>query len=109
MTTNSFGARSSLRVGEREYEIYRLDALHAVGVIDDPADTEPFHRILVEHLPERFGLFVILVLGEAVGGRATPPSAPVDSTVPPAAIDRAVTLRWWAMSTSRPTSHALDN
>jgi len=31
-------------------------------------DRTPLH---VEHLPERFGLFVILVLGEAVGGAAT--------------------------------------
>ena len=29
MTRNSFGARSTLRVGEREYEIYRLDAAGA--------------------------------------------------------------------------------
>jgi low temperature requirement protein LtrA len=31
-------------------------------------DRAPLH---MEHLPERFGLFVILVLGEAVGGAAT--------------------------------------
>ncbi|HEX8497957.1 MAG TPA: low temperature requirement protein A, partial [Actinomycetales bacterium] len=31
-------------------------------------DKTPLH---MEHLPERFGLFVILVLGEAVGGAAT--------------------------------------
>lgn len=31
-------------------------------------DTVPLH---IEHLPERFGLLVILVLGEAVGGAAT--------------------------------------
>ncbi len=30
--TNSFGARSTLRVGEKEYEIYRLDALEQRGV-----------------------------------------------------------------------------
>ena len=34
----------------------------------------------------------LALLGEAVGGRATPPSAPVDPTVPPAAMDRAVSL-----------------
>ena len=28
---NSFGARSTLRVGKREYEIYRLDALDKTG------------------------------------------------------------------------------
>ena len=27
MSTNSFGARSELEVGERRFEIYRLDAL----------------------------------------------------------------------------------
>ena len=27
MSTNSFGSRASLRVGDRQYEIYRLDAL----------------------------------------------------------------------------------
>ena len=31
-------------------------------------DSAPLH---MEHLPERFGLFIILVLGEAVGGAAT--------------------------------------
>jgi aconitate hydratase len=31
MARNSFGARSTLHVGEREYEIYRLDALEAAG------------------------------------------------------------------------------
>jgi low temperature requirement protein LtrA len=31
-------------------------------------DRSPLH---MEHLPERFGLFIILVLGEAVGGAAT--------------------------------------
>jgi hypothetical protein len=30
-TTNSFGARASLSVGEREYEIYRLEVLRAAG------------------------------------------------------------------------------
>ncbi len=48
MTTNSFGARSSLRVGEREYEIYRLDALDATA-----ADLQrlPYSlRILLENL-----------------------------------------------------------
>jgi hypothetical protein len=30
-TTNSFGARASLSVGEREYEIYKLDVLRAAG------------------------------------------------------------------------------
>ena len=30
--SNSFGARATLKVGEREYEIYRLDAL---GLTDE--------------------------------------------------------------------------
>jgi len=30
--TNSFNARSTLRVGEREYTIYRLDALEKQGI-----------------------------------------------------------------------------
>ncbi len=29
--SNSFGARSTLRVGDKEYEIYRLDALEGRG------------------------------------------------------------------------------
>src|SRR5579872_2499342 len=32
MSANSFGSRSSLRVGEKEYEIYRLDALDRQGI-----------------------------------------------------------------------------
>jgi aconitate hydratase len=45
---NSFGARSSLRVGDREYEIFRLDALKAHGV--DPARLPYSLRILLENL-----------------------------------------------------------
>jgi low temperature requirement protein LtrA len=44
-----------------------LDALGPV-VATRREDRAPLH---MEHLPERFGLFVILVLGEAVGGAAT--------------------------------------
>ena len=48
MSRNSFGARSTLHVGEREYEIFRLDAVHA-------ADADLLHlpyslRILLENL-----------------------------------------------------------
>ena len=45
-------------------------AVDAVGpvVATWRGDRAPLH---MEHLPERFGLFVILVLGEAVGGAAT--------------------------------------
>ena len=32
MSANSFGSRSSLRVGEKEYEIHRLDALDKQGI-----------------------------------------------------------------------------
>ena len=32
MSANSFGSRSSLRLGEKEYEIYRLDALDKQGI-----------------------------------------------------------------------------
>ncbi|WP_129633450.1 aconitate hydratase AcnA [Candidatus Oscillochloris fontis] len=46
--TNSFGARSTLRVGEHEYEIYRLDALAQHGV---NLSRLPFSlRILLENL-----------------------------------------------------------
>ncbi|MEI8306314.1 MAG: aconitate hydratase AcnA [Chloroflexales bacterium] len=46
--TNSFGARSTLRVGDNEYEIYRLDALVAHGV---NLGRLPFSlRILLENL-----------------------------------------------------------
>ena len=45
-------------------------AMDAVGpvVATRREDRAPLH---MEHLPERFGLFIILVLGEAVGGAAT--------------------------------------
>ncbi|MEI7644181.1 MAG: aconitate hydratase AcnA [Chloroflexales bacterium] len=46
--TNSFGARSTLRVGDHEYEIYRLDALVSRGV---NLGRLPFSlRILLENL-----------------------------------------------------------
>ena len=52
MTQNnldSFGARSTLTVGERSYEIYRLDALTNAGV--GPVDRLPFSlRVLIENL-----------------------------------------------------------
>lgn len=46
--TNSFGARSTLRVGDKEYEIYRLDALagHGVNLSRLPYSL----RILLENL-----------------------------------------------------------
>jgi aconitate hydratase len=46
--TNSFGARSTLRVGDNQYEIYRLDALEQQGV---NLGRLPFSlRILLENL-----------------------------------------------------------
>ncbi len=45
---NSFGARDILRVGEREYEIFRLEALERVGM---PVGRLPYSlRILLENL-----------------------------------------------------------
>src|SRR5690606_858167 len=46
--SNSFGARASLRVGAREYEIYRLDALTGSGI---DVQRLPYSlRILLENL-----------------------------------------------------------
>jgi aconitate hydratase len=45
---NSFGARSSLKVGNREYEIYRLAALGGAGA--DPARLPYSLRVLLESL-----------------------------------------------------------
>src|SRR5512135_1011226 len=48
MSANSFGSRSSLRVGEKEYEIFRLDALDQQGISTKHL---PFSlRILLENL-----------------------------------------------------------
>jgi aconitate hydratase len=47
MASNSFGARSSLAVGDRSYEIFRLDALASVG---DVARLPFSLRILLENL-----------------------------------------------------------
>jgi len=32
MSSNSFGARASLKVGNKEYELYRIDALDKQGI-----------------------------------------------------------------------------
>ena len=32
MSSNSFNSRSSLKVGDKEYEIYRIDALDQQGI-----------------------------------------------------------------------------
>ena len=48
MSLNSFGARATLDVGNRDYEIYRLDALDKQGI---PTQHLPFSlRILLENL-----------------------------------------------------------
>ena len=48
MSVNSFGSRSTLKVGDKEYEIYRLDALDQQGI---PTKHLPFSlRILLENL-----------------------------------------------------------
>ena len=46
--SNSFGSRSTLRVGDKQYEIYRLDALDKAG---HKTSHLPYtHRILLENL-----------------------------------------------------------
>src|SRR5208283_3284668 len=48
MSVNSFNSRSSLKVGKKEYEIYRLDALDKQGISTTHL---PFSlRILLENL-----------------------------------------------------------
>jgi aconitate hydratase len=48
MTTNSFGARAQLRVGDRSYQIWRLDALARAGL--DIARLPYSLKILLENL-----------------------------------------------------------
>ena len=48
MTTNSFGARSQLRVGARAYRIFRLEALAKAGF--DVARLPYSLKILLENL-----------------------------------------------------------
>src|SRR5947199_6459786 len=48
MSLNSFGARATLKVGDKTYEIYRIDALDKQGI---PTKHLPFSlRILLENL-----------------------------------------------------------
>ncbi len=48
---DSFGARSTLGVGDREYEIFRLDAVRGEGLPDDAVDSLPFSlKVLLENL-----------------------------------------------------------
>src|ERR671929_1864160 len=46
--TNSFGSRSTLRVGSKEYDIFRLDALDKQGI--STRHLPYAHRILLENL-----------------------------------------------------------
>ena len=49
VSKNSFGARDTLAVGNRSYEVYRLDALHKRGI--GHVDKLPFSiRVLIENL-----------------------------------------------------------
>ena len=48
MNLDSFGARSRLSVGDRSYEVFRLDA-----VVDDPRQLPYAIRVLVENLLRR--------------------------------------------------------
>ena len=48
---NTFGSRSTLRVGDREYEIYRIDALDKQGI--STAKLPYSLRILLENLLRR--------------------------------------------------------
>ena len=48
MTLNSFGARSRLSVGDRDYDIFRLDS-----IVDDPRTLPYALRILLENLLRR--------------------------------------------------------
>ena len=45
MTTDSFGAKARLSVGDRDYGVFRLDA-----VLDDPRRLPYSLRILLENL-----------------------------------------------------------
>ncbi len=48
MSTNSFGARATFKVGNKEYELYRIDALDKQGISTKHL---PFSlRILLENL-----------------------------------------------------------
>ena len=49
--SDSFGARSTLRVGEREFEIFRLKALESEGV--DVSRLPYSLRILLENMLRR--------------------------------------------------------
>ncbi|MEJ7796727.1 MAG: aconitase family protein, partial [Nocardioides sp.] len=48
---DSFGAKSTLSVGDRDYEIFRLDAVTGDGIPDDAVGSLPFSlKVLLENL-----------------------------------------------------------
>ncbi len=50
-TTDSFGAKGTLEVGERSYEIYRLSAVTGEGLPDGAVDSLPYSlKVLLENL-----------------------------------------------------------
>jgi hypothetical protein len=50
-STDSFGAKGTLEVGDQSYEIYRLSAVRGDGVPDDAVDSLPYSlKILLENL-----------------------------------------------------------
>src|SRR4051812_20033278 len=50
-SVDSFGARGTLEVGERSYEIYRLSAVSGEGLADDAVDSLPYSlKVLLENL-----------------------------------------------------------
>ena len=40
---NSFGSKSTLQVGNKKYEIFRLQALEAKGLLPGPPSLQPPH------------------------------------------------------------------
>src|SRR3954469_19835409 len=50
-SVDSFGARGTLEVGERSYEIYRLSAVSGEGLADDAVESLPYSlKVLLENL-----------------------------------------------------------
>ncbi len=89
MSLNTFNARDTLRVGDTQYQIYRLDALEKAGV--GHVDRLPFSlRILLENLLRREdGQAVpaedIEALAGWTPGNADAEGEPVQGDAPPAA------------------------
>ena len=64
MNLDSFGARSRLSVGDRSYEVFRLDA-----VVDDPRQLPYSVRVLVENLLRREDGSGVRILLTRINGR----------------------------------------